>query len=382
MRVLHVSPSFYPAVKWGGPIFSTKAICDGVSNQYHVDLKVITTDAAGPNLHERLLIDNNKVNLVKEGYSVQYFRRIASHSVSIGLLLALPNAIRWADIVHLSTTYSFPVLPTIFLCRIFDKPLVWSPRGAIQATLQWEDAPRKSVKKLFERFAEFLAGTKTVVHVTSRDEAGAVNVRLPKLVIVDIPNCVEVPNIYHSYRRKDNFLRLMYLSRLHPKKGLEILLDAMLNLPDYFLLDVYGEGDQVYTRQLKNRVLQSGLETRVRFHGNVNGFEKSHAFSSADIFVLPSFSENFGIVVVEALAHGLPVITTDRTPWRDLDKVGCGRCVSPCSREIQEAIVGVSENDYRTMGEIGRAWVDENYSPRFTAEAMFNLYQSMIRYTV
>ena len=95
-----------------------------------VELKVVTTDSAGPHISDRL-----DVTAVDRGHfpnqEVIFTRRIFGSSISLGLLRRLPALVRWADVVHLTATYSFPTIPTILVCRYLRTPLVWSLRGAI-----------------------------------------------------------------------------------------------------------------------------------------------------------------------------------------------------------------------------------------------------------
>ena len=109
----------------------------------------------------------------------------------------------------------------------------------------------------------------------------------------------------------------MFLGRLHPKKGLDHLIAAMQALPAATRLDIYGDGPSDYTFAVRRVAAQTGRD--IRFHGAVSDADKSRAFANADLFVLPSYSENFGIAVAEALAHGVPVLTTDATPWAGIE---------------------------------------------------------------
>src|SRR5262249_52028069 len=145
------------------------------------------------------------------------------HAVSPVLLTVLPSYIHWADVVHLTAVYSFPTFPTLFFCRLFNKPVVWSPRGALQ---RWEGSSRVVHKWVWESICERLAPRSgLVLHVTSQAEAEQSRRRFPRLRAVVIPNGVDVPQ--NLKRNASNgTLRLLYLGRLHPVKGIEALLEA------------------------------------------------------------------------------------------------------------------------------------------------------------
>lgn len=377
MKILHVTPSYYPAVRWGGPIFSTKAIVDWIARNREVELRVLTTNAAGPGRDDVLALEAEQT-VMPEGYEVIYKRRVAGNGISPGLLAALPGGVRRADIVHLTATYSFPTLPTLLVARLMGKPVVWSPRGAIQASAEWEDAPHQGLKRAFERVAAALAPRGTVLHVTGLSEARATARRMPGFAIATIPNSVDISPIEARLPAPEGATRLLFLSRVHEKKGLSVLVEVMRSLPPSFVLDIYGTGEPDYLAQLHREIAAADLTGRIAFHGQVDGAEKAAVFASADIFVLPSFSENFGIVVAEALAHGVPVVTTDRTPWTELDDRECGRCVPLETDALCAAISGLAASDVRTAGKKGRVWMAESFSPDAIHAAMYEVYAAAV----
>jgi glycosyltransferase involved in cell wall biosynthesis len=368
MKILHVSPTFYPATFWGGPIWSTKAICDGIAGLPDTTLRVLTTDAASP-------AKGHTVTPEMLPYDVTYAPRIAGHSISPTMLQQLPAAIRWADVVHLTGVYNAPTLPVFAIMRALGKPLIWSPRGALQATQEWPDAPKRRAKQRFETVLNLLRPRPMVMHVTAAAEAAASLQRFAGLDAQIIPNAVDLPHLAAPSRAARRGTNLIYLGRLHPKKGLEVLLDAMHRLPAHFSLDIYGAGDADYTARLHQ--LASDLGRRIRFHGNVIDEDKAAAFAQADLFVLPSYSENFGIAVAEALAHGLPVLTTTATPWQALDARGCGRCITIGHDELAAEIRDLALQDLVAMGARGRAWVQKDFATSTMVDAFAKLYHDL-----
>ncbi|HMO06185.1 MAG TPA: glycosyl transferase family 1, partial [Paracoccaceae bacterium] len=211
LRVLHVTPSYFPATIYGGPIFSTKALFDGLAESGAIALRTLTTDSCGPRPRDRVQVAANPLTF-PAGYEVRYCRRVAMASVSPGLLARLPGQIAWADVVHLTATYSFPTPPTLALARLMGKPVVWSPRGGLQATAQWADAPNRGRKMLFERLCQVLRPERTVLHVTAAMEHHLSRDRLPGIGSAIIPNIIEVPDHLpdRAWRPEGN-LRLMFL---------------------------------------------------------------------------------------------------------------------------------------------------------------------------
>ena len=141
MKILFVSPSFYPAFHYGGPIFINRSFCEAMAQQPTVQVEVLTTDANGP---ERV---NPKV-AHQSTYSIKYCRRLFPPDIAAGQLLRLFGKIRGADVVHLNGVYSFITIPTLALCRLMKKPVAWSTMGALQ---RWDGTTRKGMKAWWER---------------------------------------------------------------------------------------------------------------------------------------------------------------------------------------------------------------------------------------
>lgn len=379
LHVLHVAPNFYPANRWGGPIFSNRALCDGLAYLGDISLSVLTTDSAAPGSRPRLALGSNP-RWFDAGYGVRYCRRLAGNSVSLELLARLLCAMRNADIVHLHYTYSFPTLPVLLLARILAKPVIWSPHGALQATEEWPDAPRQRTKRAFERLCQLLRPNTTVLHVTAPMEAEASRARLLGVRTVVIPNIVYVSETLCARQwRPGGQLRLMFLGRLHPQKGIGELLRAMALVPSHVTLDIYGSGAEQYEIWLHRRVAELSLTQRVSFHGHTDGAAKKQAFAKADALVLPSYSESFGIAVGEALAHGVPAITTTGAPWEGLETECCGLWISPGVDTLVEALVKLERLDLAAMGQRGREWMRRDYSESVVVNAMLELYSGLAK---
>jgi glycosyltransferase involved in cell wall biosynthesis len=311
------------------------------------------------------------------GYEVFVFHRRWGSSVSPGMFTRLWPLIRWADVVHLTAVYSAPTIPTLLACRLLGKPVVWSPRGALQ---RWEEATKPLAKKAWERICNALVSrTKCVLHVTSEQEAHESFKRIPKAAVTVIPNGVEIPE---TLPERDwmpgGRLRLLYIGRLHRKKGLENLLRALKILGDEtVLLTVCGSGDAAYTQSLRELSRELHLEQRVTFYGHVDGGSKRDAFLHADVCVVPSFTENFGMVAAEALAHGVPVIASRGTPWADLEKHGCGLWVDNTPAILARSIMEIRSENLYEMGKRGRVWMQQDLTWGSVAAEMFDLYQDL-----
>ena len=375
LKILHVTPSFYPATYWGGPIYSVYGLCNALAKIPDVSLRVLTTDSADPNRSDSVEVSGFPM-YYPAGFEVFFCRRLWAASVSPGMILQLWSMIRWADIIHLTGVYSFPTFPVLLLARINKKPVVWSPRGALQ---RWKGSKRLFLKYIWERVCNFLImpGLCTL-HVTSDDEAKESLQRISRADIVVIPNGVEIPELTERNWRPDSRLRLLYLGRLHPKKGIENLIRCMMELKEETLLNIYGNGEQNYTNQLKELIISLGLENRIFLRGHVTGVKKKLAFENSDLSIVPSFTENFGMVVAESLAHGVPVIASKGTPWEKLEKKGCGFWVDNDPLTLKNVIIRTKQADLFTMGLKGRKWMIESYSWGSVSNRMFRLYENIL----
>jgi glycosyltransferase involved in cell wall biosynthesis len=175
----------------------------------------------------------------------------------------------------------------------------------------------------------------------------------------------------------------LFISRIHPKKGLLLLLEAIKQgfNSDDFLLVIAGVDEGGHENELKNIVLSDGLSHLVKFVGPLFGDDKVDAFAAADIFILPTLSENFGIVVIEALSAGVPVITTKGAPWKDLDTYDCGWWTDISVHALAAALLDAlqrSPRELKTMGERGRALVLSKYTWRQSALMTIEMYNWLL----
>lgn len=184
-----------------------------------------------------------------------------------------------------------------------------------------------------------------------------------------IANGIDVENIEikKEWARKK---QILFLSRIHVKKGIEFLLEAVAELKKElsgYIIHIAGEGDEHYINKIKEKAILLGVESIVDFCGGVYGEKKWRLYRDADVFVLPTYSENFGIVIAEALASGTPVITTNGTPWEELDSFHCGWYTSVGTESIKVALLSflsLSIEELQQMGENGRKLIEEKYSTK------------------
>jgi glycosyltransferase involved in cell wall biosynthesis len=216
-------------------------------------------------------------------------------------------------------------------------------------------------------------------HATSDLEAADIRRLGFRQPIAVVPNSVEIPSALAGQRRYE----LLFLGRLAPEKNVEPLLLAWQRLEREFpqwTLRIAGPLGGAYPQLMKARAEQLGL-ARCEFTGELDAAGKAAAFSTARLFVLPSLTENFGIVVAEALAHGVPVVTTTRTPWSGLATHGCGWQVDPQLEPLKEglrAALSLPRAHLEAMGAAGRAWVEAEFGWDSVGERMLATYEWLL----
>ena len=374
MKILHVSPSFYPASAYGGTIRSSYGLCRGLA-QLGCEVRVLTTDTDG--IGRNLEVANDR-DVAVDGLQVRYCHKRFRNSVSAGLLRALGEYVAWADVVHLIAVYSFPTFPTLACCRRLHKPLVWSPRGSLQ---RWDGSTRVASKFVWERVCQILSPTERVVlHTTSEEEARQSQTRFPDVRTVIVHNGVELPAYVRRTEPTDE-LRITYLGRLHPIKGIENLLDACKLIEhdsEPWTLKIAGTGEGDYPNVLKSKVEKLGLQSRVEFLGEVSGDGKENLFTECDVLVAPSYVENFGMVIAEALAHEVPVIAGRGTPWQGLHANQCGLWVENDAQSLAAAIRRMRALPLREMGRRGRCWMQREFSWEAVSSQMLVAFQNCL----
>jgi glycosyltransferase involved in cell wall biosynthesis len=375
VRVLHVTPFFAPAWVYGGLPESAYQFARHLARA-GAAVRVLTTDANG--WEQRLDAAAIAAYAHRDGIEVRYCARVARQSVSLELLGALSEQIRWADLVHLHAAYSFPTIPTLLAARVQKRPLVWTPHGALQ---RWSGSRRVGFKSLWEKVCIAVAPRELMLHLTSEDEAAETRARFPRANLGLIPNGVGIPDTLHRDPRGTR-LRLGFVGRLDPKKGIENLLAACRILKEQraseFSLAIAGSGLPDYEAKLRHEIDRLELGSAVTMLGDIRGEEKQRMFERTDVAVVPSFTENFAIVVAEALAHGAAVIASTGTPWREVERKGCGMWVANDPASLADAISKINAMPIAEMGERGRRWMAADYSWEKCASEMIALYRTLL----
>ena len=223
----------------------------------------------------------------------------------------------------------------------------------------------------------------TVLHATSRQEANQLRALGLKTPIVVLPNGTALPGGEQPAALPPDGKRIcLFLSRIHPKKGLINLVHVIGRLkPSDWKVVLAGYDEGNYWDTVWKEIKRLDLEDYFEFIGPLTDQEKWLWYDIAELFILPSFSENFGLVVAEALASGTPVITTQGTPWEDLIDYNCGWWVPSNVDELEGAVseaMAMDLDDLAAMGKNGRKLVEQKYSWPAIAARMQQVYQWVV----
>jgi glycosyltransferase involved in cell wall biosynthesis len=261
-------------------------------------------------------------------------------------------------------------------------PVIIHPHGMLEP---WALRRSSWKKQMTGRLWEFEnLRTAACLRVTSTDELQSVRsfgLRNPVALIphgIDVADDASLPSKVQAEALLPALKGqrvLLFLSRVHPKKGLRALLQAWGALGAArrdWLLAIAGPDQGGHTDELKRLADELNLNASVVFTGALFGEQKLAAYALSELSVLPSFSENFGVAVAEALAAGVPVLTTRGTPWKDLRERGCGWCVEATAEQLAATLseaLSLSPTELAKMGARGRQWMRRDFSwPRVAAQ--------------
>lgn len=356
MKVLHVITGMQKAA--GTSVFCGE-VCNGLAQDGHeVTLAVVNCG------QENFYPVDNKV-------------RVAS-------IQSVTNGDGRYDLVHIHALWS-PILHHVAKwARKQAIPIVWSPHGMLTP---WAMDSKKWKKRLgWMLYQKRDLVRANLIHATAQSEVEDVRRMGLKNKVMIAPLGVKVGDRVERVARADGKRVLLFVSRVQRKKGLVNLVRAWAQLsPEIkrkWMVRIVGPDQEGHTAELKALCAKLAVENNFEFVGPKYGDDLAQEYASADLFVLPTHSENFGSVVIEALAHGVPVICTKGAPWEDLETHKCGWWidigVEALVKALQEAM-GLSEETRREMGARGRKLVEEKYTWDAVTRAMVEGYEEAVK---
>lgn len=368
MKILHCIAGLQKS--GGGPSVSVPALCGALTDQGHaVTLVTCCYDKGGTSE-----IPSNVRVVEHEGKPFFGLGQSKEMSRWLG-----DNVARF-DIVH---SHGLWMLPNRYVGKATEQlqvPHVIAPRGMLEpAALRRR---RYAKKLLWLAFQGRSIRRASCLHATSAKEAENLRGMAPAVPIAIVPNGVDLSEFNGCKEEGENGLKyVLFLGRVHPHKNVTTLIDAWctLNSANGWQLIVAGPLCGKYGKQVQSQVRAANAP--VRLAGPVSGTRKLSLLRKAQLLVLPSKSENFGMVVVEALASGTPVIAAKSTPWSELEERKCGWWIDsglgPLAEALEEAMRRPCDELLR-MGQRGRRLVEQRYTWDKVAGQMIDVYEWLL----
>jgi glycosyltransferase involved in cell wall biosynthesis len=387
MRILHVISSVAP--HFGGPSKAVVEMCRELARRGE-DIALYTTNME---TNGRIAVAWDRALQMADRFEVRYFRLLVPglFGISPELARALRDTIKTYDIVHIHSLYRFPSTAAAFYARRSRVPYIIRPHGTLDPFIFRRHRALKSIyEALFERRNLEDAAA---VHFTSTDEmelAKSSGIKFRGVVIPlgverDMEGADRAPEeLNRLWPRTRGKKTILYFGRLNFKKGLDILARAFGTVArrrdDVHLL-IAGPDDEGYGQRVREWLTAEKVLDQTTFAGMLAGPAKNSALHGADLFVLPSYSENFGIAVVEAMAAGLPVVISNRVNiWREVAQAGAGLATNCDAQEVADAILKLLE--CQTLREAtssaGRRLVDQRFTWRAAGQKTIEVYQDIV----
>jgi len=388
VRVLHVIPSYLPARRYGGTIFATHALCVALAKA-GCEVTVFTTSVDGAGDSDVPLGQPVSV----DGVSVWYFHSPLLRRLyyAPAMARALEERVMGFDLVHLHSVFLWPTWAAARVARRSGVPYLISPRGMLVEALirkrsAW--AKRAWIALIERRNLE----NASAIHVASGLEARELarfGVALP--CVIEIPNGAGAETGVGAVTVLPSAVRdlldsrrpiILYVGRVNWKKGLDRVVSALARVPDAVLL-VVGNDEEGATPGLEALACRKGVRDRVVFAGPVYGTTKTELYRRSAVFVLPSYSENFGNVVLEAMHERCPVIVTPEVGAAEIVHSSGGGLVAPGDPESLALAIGKLLNDAALRSAMGRRGQDivlRRYAWRQIAQRMLEAYAACVQH--
>ncbi len=285
-------------------------------------------------------------------------------AVSTSLARALRSKAQVVDIVHNHSLWSMVNVAAGWVVPGSRAKLVTSPRGTLSA---WALNRNKTLKRWLWPLQRRALARADLLHATSVVELQEIRAQGFAAPVVVLPNGIDLPDLPAALAPAATATRtLLYLARIHPIKGLDRLLRAWAQLeprhPQWRLV-IAGKGEAAHVEEVHALAAELVVQ-RVEFSGPLYGEAKAQAYFDADLFVLPTHSENFGLVVAEALAHACPAVVSRGAPWSGLESEGCGWWVDNSVQTLVSALDAAMQlppEELAAMGTRGRDWMQRDF---------------------
>ncbi|BAZ08131.1 hormogonium polysaccharide biosynthesis glycosyltransferase HpsP [Calothrix sp. NIES-3974] len=388
MKILQIVPSI--SLIYGGPSQMVLGLAPALV-QTGVEVTILTTDSNGDRGQAPLDVPLNQP-IEQDGYKIIYFRcsPFRRYKFSLYLLQWLDNHGDEYDIVHIHALFSPVSSFAAWVCRRKNIPYILRPLGTL------DPADLRKKKRLKQIYAAAIEKANIAqaagIHFTSVEEAkishrfGVTTRDIILPLGVNPGVCVGENSIRVDFGIGEDLPIVLFMSRIDPKKGLEILIPALENLIQagikfHFIMAGTNPQDPEYEQKIQTRIHTSSLRSHSTITGFVTGTQKSALLQAADLFVLPSYYENFGIAVAEAMVAGVPVVISDGVHiWSDVRNCNggwvCHNDIQELTQQLSLALTNPQERQER--GRNAREYALNHYSWSAIAQQLIQVYSDLI----
>ncbi len=389
MKILHVISNLSP--RSGGPTAALRALA-----RYQVkaglDITVCTTNSDGPaggkiNIElESTLLDN--------GVKYLYFPFVSPILLASSMRKWLIEHINNFDLIDIHGLYRFPVTYSAYLATNKTIPYVIRPHGSLDPYMYKQSRYNLPLKRLYERIFDLPnLNNASATLFTAKEEAdrtGFLKLKARKYIV---PNGIDWES-YKSLPSKGEFRKsigvddqiplVLFLGRINFVKGLDLLIPAFSHVVREVpsaRLAIVGPDNEGYGSKVRQWCNEHRIQDKVFIIDILGSQEVKQAYVDADVFVLPSYTENFGMTVVEAMASNCPVVISDHVNiWREIQEEKAGIIVKLDPTSIAEAILFILNNqsEAKVMGNNGRIAAEKRYAWSKIADMLTVIYQNLI----
>ena len=375
MRIIHTIAG--TRVDHGGTSRSVPNLCSSISS-HGWDVELIAGRPADSGIRSNAPSESVGMTWLQESTTSRHWGMYRRFSDAVG------KAICTESVVHDHGLWLATNRATAAVARRMSTARIVSPRGMLSQWSMNNGRWKKRIAWWLFQHRDLL--TATAFHATGHQEAEDLRALGFEQPIAVIPNGIVFPDVMPQPEDNGDTTRTkkcLFLSRIHKVKGLLNLLHAWKDAAqnENWKLILAGPDENGHQRDVRQLANSLGLTDQIEFAGPVTDQEKWQLYRDSDLFVLPSFSENFGIVIAEALAAGLPVITTTPTPWEALKERNLGWWVDPEIPALTDALraaIQLSDSERVAMGNAGAVWATQQFGWDGIAEQMIEFYQWLL----
>jgi glycosyltransferase involved in cell wall biosynthesis len=375
MKVLFPIGAFYPSQS-GGPANSVYWLCKGLKTINILPLIVTTDYDIGTSITRDKWLNLNFGEVI---YTTLKRRNNFLRMIPTQLIYESIRNLSKVDIVHLSMLFMPHDVPIILAALIKQKPIIISPRGSL-------DAPALKYSRLIKKpflFFYKLVSSKLVFHSTCDEESKYIKSTIGhKATIIQVTNFMELPEKVKLIEKRNN---LLYIGRIHHKKALHLLIEALAKcqafLASDFTFSIAGDHGNPYGKDLIKMVSSLGLASKVIFLGHVTGIQKQTLLANSYFSFIVSYTENFGLTVIESMAQGTPVVASKGTPWEILNHTNSGFWIENTVDslvDVIDRIINMDSQTYYNMSKNGSSLTEKDFDIYKNVDLWLNAYQKVL----